>query len=217
MLKLCTLTLCYKLQVEKKVAKKTFRNRYFFFGFNPLPPSKTERFWPPLRLLSVMVYGEFFGEIVAEWKKESNLEGRFFWVQGKNLEGVKQQSEGGEGDVRCDLIFFPYTHQHESEAESQAKLFVLCFAIENKKIYRKKDRPSIFITHHAIFDVENCLFGIPYKEKCLKESTRETRGAGQRRMVTSKTNLSSKWKMFLENTTNKEELFSLLTKKVRDF
>ena len=107
MLKLCTLTLCYKLQVEKKVAKKTFRNRYFFFGFNPLPPSTTERFWPPLRLLSVMVYGEFFGEIVAEWKKEPNLEGRFFWVQGKNLEGVKQQSEGGgEGDVRCDLIFF---------------------------------------------------------------------------------------------------------------
>ena len=39
--------------------------------------------------------------------------------------------------MRCDLIFFPYTHQHESEAESQAKLFVLCFAIE-KKIYRKK-------------------------------------------------------------------------------
>ena len=131
---------------------------------------------------------------------------------------MKQQSEeGGEGGVRCDLIFFPYTHQHESEAESQAKLFVLCFAIENKKIYRKKDRPSIFITHHAIFDVENCLFGIPYKEKCLKESTRETRGAGQRRMVTSETNLSSKWKMFLENTTNKEELFSLLIKKVRDF
>ena len=29
-------------------------------------------------------------------------------------------------------------------------------------MYRKKDRPSIFITHHAIFDVENCLFGIPY-------------------------------------------------------
>ena len=92
--------------------------------------------------------------------------------------------------MRCDLIFFPYTHQHESEAESQAKLFVLCFAIENKKIYRKKDRPSICITHHAIFDVENCLFGIPYKEKCLKESTRETRGAGQRRMVTSETNQS---------------------------
>ena len=84
-------------------------------------------------------------------------------------------------------------------------------------MYRKKDRPSIFITHHAIFDVENCLFGIPYKEKRLKESTRETRGAGQRRMVTSETNLSSKWKMFLQDTTNKEELFSLLTEKVRDF
>ena len=87
-----------------------------------------------------MVYGEFFGEIVAKWKKEPNLEGRFFWVQGKNLEGVhvKQQSEGGGGGVRCDLIFFPYLHQHESEAESQAKLFVPCFAIENKKCAEKK-------------------------------------------------------------------------------
>ena len=79
------------------------------FGFNPLPPLTTERFWPPLRLLSAMVYGEFFGEIVAEWKKEPNLAGRFFWVQGKSLEGVhvKQQSEGGGGGwgVRCDLIF----------------------------------------------------------------------------------------------------------------
>ena len=35
--------------------------------------------------------------------------------------------------------------------------------------------------------------------------------------MTSETNLSSKWKMFLQDTTNKEELFSLLTKKVKDF
>ena len=62
-----------------------------------------------------------------------------------------------------------------------------------------------------------CLGYRAYKEKSLKESTRETRGAGQRRMVTSETNLSSKCKMFLQDTTNKEELFSLLTKNVRDF
>ena len=55
-----------------------------------------------------MVYGEFFGEIVAKWKKEPNLEGRFFWVQGKNLEGVhvKQQSEGGGGGREIGFNFF---------------------------------------------------------------------------------------------------------------
>ena len=124
---------------------------------------------------------------------------------------------------------------------------MLFFAIENKQIYiyiyRKKDRPSICFTHHAIFDVENSVtltmvdgifhsifecvpaaamvhalpvttvstsgkyadnIFIPfivkqqyfqqakrvnvawdkYKEKGLKESTREGRGAGQRRKLT---------------------------------
>ena len=51
----------------------------------------------------------------------------------------------------------------------------------------------------------------------MKESTRETRGTGQRRKVTSETNLSSKWKMFLQDTTNKEELFSLLTNTIKYF
>ena len=124
---------------------------------------------------------------------------------------------------------------------------MLFFAIENKNIYiyiyRKKDRPSICFTHHAIFDVENSVtltmvdgifhsifecvpaaamvhalpvttvstsgkyadnIFIPfivkqrylqqakrvnvawdkYREKSLKESTRERRGAGQRRKLT---------------------------------
>ena len=51
----------------------------------------------------------------------------------------------------------------------------------------------------------------------MKESTREKRGARQRRKVTSETKLPSKWKMFLQVTTNEEELFSLLTEKVKDF
>ena len=57
-----------------------------------------------------------------------------------------------------------------------------------------------------------------YKEESLNESAREKRGgAGQRRKVTSETKLPSKWKMFLQDTNNKEELFSLLTGKVKDF
>ena len=51
----------------------------------------------------------------------------------------------------------------------------------------------------------------------MKESTREKRGARQRRKLTSETKLPSKWKMFLQVTTNMEEIFSLLTEKVKDF
>ena len=39
----------------------------------------------------------------------------------------------------------------------KVKLFVLYFAIENKKLYRERDRPSVFITYNAIFDVENSI------------------------------------------------------------
>ena len=35
--------------------------------------------------------------------------------------------------------------------------------------------------------------------------------------MTSETKLPSKWKMFLQDTTNRKELFSLLTEKVKDF
>jgi len=111
--------------------------------------------------------------------------------------------------------FFPYIHRRESEAESQAKLSVLFFAIENKKCTEKRSSEYLYCSSRYFRSWK--LFGIPYKEKSLKVSTRETRGADQKREVTSETDLSSKWKMFLQDTTNKEELFSLLTKKVKDF
>ena len=52
-------------------------------------------------------------------------------MQGKNLEGVshvKQQSgeRGGGGGVKCDLIY-PFTHQNDSEAESQGEAFRALF------------------------------------------------------------------------------------------
>ena len=59
------------------------------------------------------------------------------------------------------------------------------------------------------------LFGI--RTKSLKESAREKRGAGQRRKVTIETKLPSKWKVFLQDATDKEEQFSLLAEKVNDF
>ena len=120
---------------------------------------------------------------------------------------------------------------HESKGESQgSKLFVLYFAIKNKKYTEKRLSEYLYyssryfrrwklrhLDHGGIF---HCILNMShnllkkYKEKSLKESTREKRGARQRRKVTSETKLPSKWKMFLQVTNNKEELFYLLTQKV---
>ena len=53
-----------------------------------------------------------------------------------------------------------------------------------------------------------------YIEDSIKESTREKRGKGLRRKVSSQAKLPSKWLDFLRDPANKTELFSLLTSKV---
>ena len=53
-----------------------------------------------------------------------------------------------------------------------------------------------------------------YKPGSLKECTREKRGRGIRRKVSGTTKLPSKFKDFLRDSMNKEELFSFLTDKV---
>jgi len=52
-----------------------------------------------------------------------------------------------------------------------------------------------------------------YKANSIKDSTREKRGKGQRRKVTIPPN----WKAFLQDNTNKKELFALLTTRVSNF
>ena len=51
----------------------------------------------------------------------------------------------------------------------------------------------------------------------MKESATEKKVAGQTRKVTIETKVPSKWKGYLQDTTNKEGLFSLLTEKVNNF
>eukprot|EP00057_Strongylocentrotus_purpuratus_P020933 XP_011675407.1 PREDICTED: uncharacterized protein LOC100891484 [Strongylocentrotus purpuratus] len=48
----------------------------------------------------------------------------------------------------------------------------------------------------------------------IKESTRQKRGSGVRTNVASKTKMPVKWKDFLQDSTNKEELFAFLTQTV---
>eukprot|EP00057_Strongylocentrotus_purpuratus_P010110 XP_011664584.1 PREDICTED: uncharacterized protein LOC105438459 [Strongylocentrotus purpuratus] len=48
----------------------------------------------------------------------------------------------------------------------------------------------------------------------IKESTRQKRGSGVRTKVASKTKMPVKWKDFLQDSTNKEELFAFLTQTV---
>ena len=56
-----------------------------------------------------------------------------------------------------------------------------------------------------------------YLPDSLKESTREKRGKGVRRKVSSHAKLPSNWMDFLRNPSNKDELFAFLTSKIAHF
>lgn len=56
-----------------------------------------------------------------------------------------------------------------------------------------------------------------YVSGSLKESTREKRGDGIRRRVSSQAKLPGNWMDFLRVSQNKEELFSFLTSKVAEY
>ena len=56
-----------------------------------------------------------------------------------------------------------------------------------------------------------------YKASSIKDSTREIRGNGQRRKVTSETKIPPNWKAFVQDNTNKKELFAPLTSRVANF
>jgi len=50
-----------------------------------------------------------------------------------------------------------------------------------------------------------------------KDSTRVKRGNGQSRKVTGETKIPPNWNAFLQDKTNKKELFALLTSRVANF
>lgn len=56
-----------------------------------------------------------------------------------------------------------------------------------------------------------------YIPDSLKESTREKRGAGVRRKVSSQAKIPSNWMAFLRDSTNKLELFQFLSQKISLF
>lgn len=53
-----------------------------------------------------------------------------------------------------------------------------------------------------------------YRSASLKEATREKRGKGVRRKVAGHVKLPQNWQAFLEDSSNKKELFTFLTKQV---
>ena len=53
-----------------------------------------------------------------------------------------------------------------------------------------------------------------YIPDSLKESTREKRGDGARRIVSAQTKLPRNWMDFLRDSMNKKELFAFLSSKV---
>jgi hypothetical protein len=56
-----------------------------------------------------------------------------------------------------------------------------------------------------------------YIPDSIKESTREKRGKGVRRKVGSETKLPGNWADFLQDSTNKQELFAFLSCEVAKF
>lgn len=56
-----------------------------------------------------------------------------------------------------------------------------------------------------------------YRPESLKEAVREKRGSGARKKVSEQTKLPRNWNSVLQDPTNKQELFALLTKKVSEF
>jgi hypothetical protein len=54
-----------------------------------------------------------------------------------------------------------------------------------------------------------------YRPDSVKEATREKRGKGARKKVSDKTKLPKNWNSFLLDAANKQELFALLSEKVR--
>ena len=56
-----------------------------------------------------------------------------------------------------------------------------------------------------------------YRPESLKEAVREKRGKGARKKVSEQTKLPRNWNNFLHDPANKQELFTLLSKKVQHF
>lgn len=56
-----------------------------------------------------------------------------------------------------------------------------------------------------------------YRADSLKEATREKRGKGKRKIVGENTKLPRDWKNFLLDSSNKEELFAFLSKRIGSF
>ena len=56
-----------------------------------------------------------------------------------------------------------------------------------------------------------------YKSDSLKNATREKRGCGTRRRVSSSTGIQGNWPGFLRNNENKQELFRFLAQKCVDY
>lgn len=56
-----------------------------------------------------------------------------------------------------------------------------------------------------------------YRPASLKEAVREKRGKGARKKVSEQTKLPRNWNNFLHDPANKQELFTLLSKKVQHF
>ena len=90
--------------------------------------------------------------------------------------------------------------------------WILC--IESRKLVYADSKFLPFLENHLKSTKRIDVVWDEYRVASLKDSAREKRGKGVRRKVAGHVKLPQNWKAFLEDSSNKKELFDFLTKQV---
>ena len=111
------------------------------------------------RTNSAVAYGDFFGEIVTEWKKAPNLAQSFFLVQGTNLERVPPETTtgGGKREMGFNLPLHISAWKRGWMSRRSFSCFVLRLKI--KKIYTEKKIVRVSLLLFALFSMLNITAG----------------------------------------------------------
>ena len=120
--------------------------------------------------LSAVVYGDFLAKSLQNRRKRQIWHNVSFGSKEKFRRGATGNNNRGRGSGGCVMWFNLPLHTSVWKRRWKSRRSFSCFISRLKrKNITKKDRLSILITHSAIFDVGNCLFGIRKRKKVWKD------------------------------------------------
>ena len=164
-----------------------------------------------------MVYDEFLEKFLQSGR-ELQICAKLFWVQGTTtLEGVARETTigGRKGGGGCEIWVNLPLHTSAWKRRWKWRRSFSCYVsrLKMKNIQKKKIvRVSLLLI--TLFTMLNTIcLGYAQGEKCQWINQRQERCRSETKKVASETKLSSKWKMFLQDTTNKESYFLFWLKK----